>query len=161
MSTAPTTEASSGYSCSPMKLTDCELCKSDGGALILSNEWLRVTLVDEPNYPGYVRVIWNDHVREMSELEDDDRRRLMRTVFAVESAQREVMAPTKINLASLGNMTAHLHWHVIPRFADDLHFPQPVWGTPQRRPDDNALEVRRAMVERLREVIAEKVSRVE
>ncbi|MBA3253823.1 MAG: HIT domain-containing protein, partial [Burkholderiaceae bacterium] len=70
-----------------MKLADCELCKSDGGVIVLANEWLRVALVDEPDYPGYVRVIWNDHVREMSELHDDQRMRLMRTVFAVESAQ--------------------------------------------------------------------------
>lgn len=144
-----------------MKLSDCELCQSEGGALVLANEWLRVTLVDEPNYPGYVRVIWNDHVREMSELEDDERQRLMRTVFAVESAQREVLAPTKVNLASLGNMTPHLHWHVIARFADDLHFPRPVWGAPRRTPDDETLEARRVLVDRLREVIAEKVSRVE
>lgn len=144
-----------------MKRVDCELCKSDGGALILANEWLRVTLVDEPSYPGYVRVIWNDHVREMSELEDTDRRRLMDTVFAVESAQREVLAPIKVNLASLGNMTPHLHWHVIARFSDDLHFPQPVWGKPQRAADDVALQAREGAVERLRRVIAEKVSRVD
>jgi diadenosine tetraphosphate (Ap4A) HIT family hydrolase len=143
-----------------VKVADCELCKSDGGTLVLANEWLRVTLVDEPDYPGYVRVIWNDHVREMSELQDDQRLRLMRTVFAVELAQREVLAPLKINLASLGNMTPHLHWHVIARFADDLHYPQPVWGAPQRTPDDQTLQARRALVDRLREVIAEKVSRV-
>ena len=41
-------------------------------------------------------------------------------------------APAKINLATLGNMVAHVHWHVIPRFADDPHFPQPVWGARQR-----------------------------
>ena len=144
-----------------MKLADCELCKSDGGAIVLANEWLRVTLVDEPAYPGYVRVIWNDHVREMSELQDDERLRLMRTVFAVESAQREVLSPLKINLASLGNMTPHLHWHVIARFADDLHYPQPVWGVAQRAPPEQTLHARRALVDRLRGVIAEKVSRVD
>ena len=143
-----------------MKVADCELCKSDGGTIVLANEWLRVTLVDEPDYPGYVRVIWNDHVREMSELQNDQQLKLMRTVFAVELAQREVLAPLKINLASLGNMTPHLHWHVIARFADDLHYPQPVWGAPQRTPDDQTLQARRALVDRLREVIAEKVSRV-
>ncbi len=143
-----------------MKLADCELCKSEGGALVIANEWLRVMLVDEHNYPGYVRVVWNEHVREMTELSDNERQRLMRTVFAVELAQREVLAPLKINLASLGNMTPHLHWHVIARFADDLHFPQPVWGAPQRTPDDQTLQARRTLVDRLREVIAEKVSRV-
>ena len=143
-----------------MKLADCELCKSQGGTLVIANEWLRVMLVDEHNYPGYVRVVWNEHVREMTELDDNQRQRLMKTVFAVEAAQREVLAPLKINLASLGNMTPHLHWHVIARFADDLHFPQPVWGKPQRTPDDQTLLVRRGLVGRLREVIAENVSRV-
>jgi diadenosine tetraphosphate (Ap4A) HIT family hydrolase len=42
------------------------------------------------------------------------------------------MAPDKINLASLGNVVPHLHWHVIPRFSDDPHFPNPVWGAKQR-----------------------------
>jgi diadenosine tetraphosphate (Ap4A) HIT family hydrolase len=143
-----------------VKVTDCELCKSQGGTLVIANEWLRVMLVDEHNYPGYVRVVWNEHVREMTELDDAQRQRLMKTVFAVESAQREVLAPLKINLASLGNMTPHVHWHVIARFADDLHFPQPVWGAPQRTPDDQSLLVRRGLVGRLREVIAENVSRV-
>lgn len=143
-----------------MKLSDCELCRSDGGTIVLANEWLRVVLVDEPNYPGYVRVIWNDHVREMTELDDGERDRFMRTVFAVESAQREVLEPLKINLASLGNMTPHLHWHVISRFADDLHYPQPVWGAPQRTQDEDTLQARRALVDRLREVTAENVSRV-
>ena len=143
-----------------MKLADCELCKSQGGTLVIANEWLRVMLVDEHNYPGYVRVVWNEHVREMTELDAEQRQRLMKTVFAVESAQREVLSPLKINLASLGNMTPHLHWHVIARFADDLHFPQPVWGAPQRTADDQTLQVRRALVARLREVIAENVSRV-
>jgi diadenosine tetraphosphate (Ap4A) HIT family hydrolase len=144
-----------------VKVSDCELCRSEGGTVVLANEWLRVTLVDEPNYPGYVRVIWNEHVREMTELSDDERLRLMRTVFAVEDAQIEVLEPLKMNIASLGNMTPHLHWHVIARFADDLHYPQPVWGAPQRTPNDQTLQARRALVDRLREVIAEKVSRVE
>ena len=36
-------------------------------------------------------------------------------------------------------MVPHLHWHVIPRFADDSHFPQPVWGARQREPSPRAL----------------------
>ena len=36
---------------------------------------------------------------------------------------RDACEPDKMNLASLGNMTPHVHWHVIPRFRDDRHFP--------------------------------------
>ena len=56
----------------------------------------------------------------------------MDVVFAVEAAVREAMQPHKMNLASLGNMTPHVHWHVIPRYRDDRHFPHPVWSAPQR-----------------------------
>ncbi len=56
----------------------------------------------------------------------------MQVVFAAERALRQLMLPAKINLASLGNMTAHLHWHVIPRFADDMHFPGSVWSEARR-----------------------------
>jgi diadenosine tetraphosphate (Ap4A) HIT family hydrolase len=77
-------------------------------------------------------VIWNAHVREMTDLDPIDREHLMRVTFAVEAALRARLLPLKMNLASLGNQTPHLHWHVIPRFADDSHFPQPVWGEPQR-----------------------------
>jgi len=37
-----------------------------------------------------------------------------------------------MNLASLGNAVPHLHWHIVPRFGDDPHFPQPIWSTPRR-----------------------------
>jgi len=68
----------------------------------------------------------------MTDLGDDDREHCMNVVFTVESVIRKTLNPAKINLATLGNMVAHVHWHVIPRFADDPHFPQPVWGARQR-----------------------------
>jgi len=143
-----------------MKQPGCELCEAEGGRLLLSNELLRVVLVDDPDFPGFARVIWNDHVREMSDLAAADQQRLMQTVFAVERAQRAVLAPEKVNLASQGNVVPHLHWHVIPRFADDSHFPQPVWGTRQREQRMEALEPRRAQLDQLCRQIAEEVARV-
>jgi len=94
-------------------------------------------LADEPDYPGFLRVILNAHVKEMSDLASADQRRLLDVVLAAEAALRAVMTPDKINLASLGNVVPHLHWHVIPRFADDPHFPNPVWGE-RKRPAPHA-----------------------
>lgn len=143
-----------------MKQPGCDLCEAEGGRLVLSNEFLRVVLVDDPDFPGFARVIWNDHVREMSDLAVEDQQRLMQTVFAVEHAQRAVLAAEKVNLASLGNVVPHLHWHVIPRFADDSHFPQPVWGARRRERIEEALASRRTQLARLRQRIAEEVARV-
>jgi diadenosine tetraphosphate (Ap4A) HIT family hydrolase len=50
----------------------------------------------------------------------------------VEQALREQLQPTKVNVASLGNMVPHVHWHVIARFDWDSHFPSPVWAAAQR-----------------------------
>lgn len=112
----------------------CDFCQHEGGALLWKDARCRVVYVDESGYPGFCRVIWAEHVKEMTDLPDDVRDRLMRIVFAVETALREVLRPHKINLASLGNMTPHLHWHVIPRFENDPHFPNPIWGERLRAP---------------------------
>jgi len=110
----------------------CELCSSPGGAVLWQNALCRVVRVDEPDYPGFCRVILNRHAREMTDLDPGERDGLMRVVYAVEAAIRETMGAQKMNLASLGNMTPHLHWHVIPRFSDDRHFPGPIWAVPKR-----------------------------
>jgi len=106
----------------------CPLCDAPGGAVLWENATCRVVLADEPDHPGFLRVILNAHVKEMTDLSPGARQALMSVVFAAEAALREVMAPDKINLASLGNVVPHLHWHVIPRFVDDPHFPNAVWG---------------------------------
>jgi diadenosine tetraphosphate (Ap4A) HIT family hydrolase len=136
---------------------DCPLCSGDGGQTVLRTPLLRVVLVDEPEYPGFCRVILNDHVREMTDLGPAEIARLMGVVLAVEDAQRSVLNPLKINLAQFGNMTPHLHWHVIPRWADDAHFPQPVWGPRQREPDQAQLAVRRALLGTLADEIRARV----
>ena len=111
---------------------DCELCLADGGNVLWRDPFCRVVAVDDPDYPGFCRVILQRHAREMTDLAPDEQQRLMRVVLTVESALREALAPDKVNLASLGNMVSHVHWHVIPRFRDDRHFPAPVWAAPPR-----------------------------
>lgn len=110
----------------------CELCVTPGGPVLWQDAQCCVVLVEEPGYPGFCRVIWNAHVAEMSDLNDKERAHCMTVVFAVERVLRTAMQPLKINVASLGNKVAHVHWHVIPRFRDDPHFPEPIWGARQR-----------------------------
>jgi diadenosine tetraphosphate (Ap4A) HIT family hydrolase len=132
-----------------MKNTDpCELCEQPGGALLWQDETCRVVQVADADYPGYCRVIWTRHVKEMTDLPAAERVHLMATVFAVEAAIRAALRPDKINLACLGNVTPHLHWHVIPRFRQDRHFPQPIWGVAQR---ESGARLPSGWQERLRE----------
>jgi diadenosine tetraphosphate (Ap4A) HIT family hydrolase len=107
----------------------CELCASSGGEILWESPACRVVRVADPHYPGFCRVIWTAHAREMTDLEPAQQQFLMSVVFAVERVVRQLFSPDKINLASFGNMVPHLHWHIIPRWQDDRHFPEPIWGT--------------------------------
>lgn len=132
---------------------DCELCRKDGGAVLWRDRFCRVVAVDEPDYPGYCRVILQRHVREMTDLAPDEQQHLMRVVLEVEAVLRDALMPDKINLASLGNVVPHVHWHVIPRYRDDRHFPAPVWAAPPRSHSPprefDALALGRRLAERL------------
>jgi len=136
----------------------CELCDL-AVQPIYRDDKLSVILVDDAAYPGFCRVIWNAHVKEMSDLAAADRMVLMDAVWHVELALREVMAPGKVNVASLGNMTPHLHWHVIPRFADDAHFPNPVWTQAVRTTEEPILAARRALLPQLAADIARRLAK--
>ena len=110
----------------------CPLCAEDGGALVWRGERLRVIVAQEAGFPAFYRVVWNAHVAEFSDLTAADRVHCMEAVTLVEQALRQHLAPTKVNIAALGNMVPHLHWHVIARFDWDSHFPAPVWAAAQR-----------------------------
>ena len=117
-----------------MTQTACPLCQSAGEDILYSNDLYRIIAVNDPAWPGFCRVILNRHAAEMTDLAIEERSALMMAVCVVESALRKLLQPTKINLASLGNVVPHVHWHVIPRWADDSHFPDPIWA-PATRPD--------------------------
>ncbi len=112
--------------------TACPLCVQPGGEVLWDDGFARVVLIGDADHPAYCRVILNSHRKEMTDLTEVERARLMKTVFVVERVLRELLEPEKINLASFGNMVPHLHWHIIPRFADDPHFPNPVFGSRHR-----------------------------
>ena len=118
-------------------MTNCTLCQTTGGQLLWENDQIRVIDARDHQYPGFTRVIWKAHVAEMTDLSPADQLTLMQAVLQVEMIQRRILQPHKVNLAAFGNMVPHLHWHIIPRWRDDVHFPQPVWAE-QPVADENA-----------------------
>ena len=113
-------------------MNTCELCESPGGTILWQDDRCRIVRVggvEGAAFPGYCRVVWHSHVLEMSDLTTAKRQHFLDVVVATEAAVRGVVQPDKINLASLGNVVPHLHWHVIPRWTDDSHFPAPIWAS--------------------------------
>lgn len=110
----------------------CELCSSDGGLPIYQNALYRIVRVQDSRFPGFLRVILNRHVREMTDLPKEEQVQLLGAVLACERVLRRTVETHKVNLASLGNMTPHVHWHIIARAPTDSHFPDAVWASPRR-----------------------------
>lgn len=112
-------------------MSDCKYCEGDCGDVLWRNERCRILLAPEPLFPGFCRVVWNKHETEVTDLSVSDRMYLMSLVFVVEEGLRKLLSPKKVNLASLGTIVPHVHWHVIPRFTDDPNYPEPVWSPQQ------------------------------
>ncbi|RZI85826.1 MAG: HIT family protein [Rubrivivax sp.] len=142
----------------------CPLCAGDGGLVVARTSRFRVVRVadgeEARRFPAFYRLIWTDHVAEFSDLPVTDRHACMDAVAEIERVLRSLLAPTKINLATLGNVVPHLHWHVIARFDWDSHFPAPVWASPQRDDPSGGAVARIALpLKDLDAAIAEAISR--
>lgn len=135
----------------------CELCDTAGGNLLWQDGLCRVVQVtgaEGAAFPGFCRVIWQAHVQEMSDLTAGERHHLIEVVHGVEAVLRALVRPDKINLASLGNVVPHLHWHVIPRWRDDSHFPVPIWAAAVRPVPDRARPAQAALADALAATLA-------
>ncbi len=130
-------------------MSTCFFCSNLGGEVLYRNNLFRIIAIDEPNYPGYLRIVLNEHTKELSDLTDQDNISIYLAVIKCEKIIRKLFSPEKINLASFGNMTPHVHWHIIPRFIGDLHFPNPTWGevtNPQYIPSKVVIEAHQTML---------------
>ncbi|OWS70810.1 HIT family protein [Polynucleobacter campilacus] len=145
-------------------MSNCVLCKDElkpeEGQLIWRGDDCRVILVNDPDLPGFCRVIWNRHIAEMTDLTYGEREHLMALVFVVEEVVRHVMHPDKVNIAALGNMVPHIHWHVIPRYKDDAFFPGSAWSVRTQETTKSSLEARSALAKQLPAAIRSAISQM-
>lgn len=128
----------------------CPLCTPTGEEVVYLTDLYRIISVNDPAWPGFCRVILNSHAAEMTDLSIEDRTAIMKAVCVTETVLRDLMQPDKINLASLGNVVPHVHWHVIPRWKDDSHFPEPIWGNQQREWNNKPVVDNREIAARLK-----------
>jgi diadenosine tetraphosphate (Ap4A) HIT family hydrolase len=78
-------------------------------------------------YHGYCILVARRHARELSALEDADRRAYLDEMCLLARAIETDFRPLKLNYELLGNQVPHLHWHLFPRYEDDPGRLRPVW----------------------------------
>ena len=86
-------------------------------------------LHDDQFFPGWTVVVFKRHATELFQLAPTERIQLMEEVNLVAKTLAEIYDAKKINYELLGNQLPHIHWHVIPRLADDPATRSPEHGS--------------------------------
>jgi diadenosine tetraphosphate (Ap4A) HIT family hydrolase len=119
---------------------DCPMCRVLTGvartpAFIAELGWTVAVLGTNQGCPGWCVLILKEHHEHLAELPSVRQASIWRDVSVVAAAIRQAFptsgkdgGPPRINYECLGNQVAHIHWHVIPRHADDPEPTKPVWG---------------------------------
>ncbi len=88
----------------------------------------RLVLMNDARYPWFVLVPRRQNIREIFELEPQDRSLLLEESSALAKGMLRIFQAHKMNIAALGNVVPQLHIHHIARFTTDDAWPAPVWG---------------------------------
>jgi diadenosine tetraphosphate (Ap4A) HIT family hydrolase len=88
-------------------------------------------------YTGYCVLVSRDHATELSQL-GPARAAFLEEMARLAEAIEACFRPHKLNYELLGNPVPHLHWHLVPRSADDPDRLRPVWFALEKADADPA-----------------------
>ncbi len=130
----------------------CPLCIDDGHpwriATLGECRWI---LGENQGCPGWSVLVLKDHAEHLAELSLERQQRVWADVATAARTLRRVLGPLRINYECLGNLVAHVHWHVIPRRPDAPEPTKPVWGWTEERLRGTSSDAERlGLVEKLR-----------
>ena len=81
-------------------------------------------------YRGHCVLVFDPrHVTRIDELSTAEWQAMAQDIRTTEQTLMAVFAPDHINIASIGQVVPHLHWHLIPRYTDDPRWGAPIWMT--------------------------------
>ena len=122
---------------------------------VFAADWplCHVRLQDDARFPWLILIPRVAGAVELDDLTADQRAVLMEETVRAGRLARDLGARAgrpvdKLNVATIGNVTAQLHVHVVGRRRDDGLWPDPVWGRGPAVPYERA--IRAAALEAIR-----------
>ncbi|DAB37385.1 MAG: HIT family hydrolase [Sulfuricurvum sp. GWF2_44_89] len=98
--------------------------------MMYSNSLIYIEL-HESEIP-WLKIFTHAPHKEFSECSREEKKMIWDALDIIEKEMLVYFKPTKINIASFGNMVPRVHWHIMGRFENDSYFPEPMWGMKQR-----------------------------
>ena len=92
-----------------------------------------VVLASGQYFKGYCILFTKDHKEHLEKLPEKRQKELYADVIKVATAINKAFKPVRMNYENLGNITHHIHWHIIPRYKNDPYKKQPIWQIPERK----------------------------
>jgi ATP adenylyltransferase len=85
-------------------------------------------LFRDQRFRGYCLLVFDArHATELADLNDQEYTTFMSDLRRALRAIQHALRPDHMNCESLGNSNPHLHWHLVPRYQNDLRWGQPIW----------------------------------
>ena len=97
---------------------------------VYENDLIKVE-VEKSTIP-WLKIFSQKPYKEFSECDTQTKTEILRALDVIEKKMISYYNPKKINIASFGNYLPHLHFHIMARFEEDSHFPEPMWGKQHR-----------------------------
>jgi diadenosine tetraphosphate (Ap4A) HIT family hydrolase len=85
-------------------------------------------LHEDQFFPGWTVLVFKRHATELFQLTREERSEVIEEVNRMAMALAAEFNPVKVNYGLLGNQLPHIHWHVVPRLADDPAPLEAIWG---------------------------------
>ena len=80
-----------------------------------------VVIGDGQYFKGYTLFLAKEHVTELHQMEYETKIKFLEEMSIVQEAVAKAFQAEKMNIELLGNGDAHVHWHLFPRKAGDMH----------------------------------------
>ena len=103
--------------------------------------------MNDRRFPWVIVIPRIENARDWNEVEDPA---LHTEVMKIANALQKITGAEKMNIASLGNVVAQLHIHIIARFENDAAWPAPIWGHGTAEPYQDSP----ALIEQLKETLS-------
>lgn len=136
-------------------MPDCSFCSLldayDHAARISEFENSVAFLTRDQSHPGRCVLILKSHLEHFHELSETHFETFNREMRLLDDALRRTFQPDRINYAVLGNVVAHVHWHLIPRYRADSDWGAPPWPAQEGR--TLPVEGYQEMAERIRRTL--------
>ncbi len=115
-----------------------------------------VVIGDFQHFKGYTLFLCKQHVTELYQLDENFKIKYLEEMSIVAEAVQKATKCKKINYELLGNSDSHVHWHLFPRYQNDLekygrNGKGPVWWYPKEKMYDDSNRPNNAELNTLKE----------